>query len=47
VVGLRRVDARTGGIVSVRSALIGVLFDQAWQMATTPFFRSRDANETA
>jgi hypothetical protein len=41
VVGLRRVDARTGGIVSVRSALIGVLFDQAWQAATTRLFGSR------
>jgi hypothetical protein len=41
VVGLRRVEARTGGIVSVRSALIGVLFDQACQTATTALFRSR------
>jgi hypothetical protein len=40
-VGLRRVDARTGGIVSVRSALIRVLFDQAWETATTSLFRSR------
>jgi 60Kd inner membrane protein len=40
VVGLRRVDAQTGGIVSVRSALIGVLFDQAWQAATRPLFGS-------
>lgn len=41
VVGLRRVDARTGGIVSVRSALIGVSFDQVWQVATRPLFGSR------
>jgi hypothetical protein len=41
VVGLRRVDAQTGGIVSVRSALIGALFDQARQTATRPLFRSR------
>jgi hypothetical protein len=40
VVGLRRVDARTGGKVSVRSALIEVLFDQAWQGATRPLSRS-------
>jgi hypothetical protein len=41
VVGLRRVDARTGGPISLRSALIGVLFDQARQAATRPLFRSR------
>jgi hypothetical protein len=41
VFGLRRVDARTGGIVSVRSALIGVCFDQARQAATRQLFRSR------
>lgn len=41
LVGLRRVDARTGGPISVRSVLIGVLFDQAWQAATRPLFRSR------
>jgi hypothetical protein len=41
VVGLRRVDAHTGGIVSVRSALIGALFDHARQTATRPLFRSR------
>ena len=40
VVGLRRVDAQTGGNVSVRSALIGVLFDQARQAATRPLFGS-------
>ncbi len=38
VVGLRRVDAQTGGIVSVRSALAGALFDYAQQAATTPLF---------
>lgn len=41
VVGLRRVDAKTGGIVSVRSALIGAVFDQAWQGATKRLFGSR------
>jgi 60Kd inner membrane protein len=39
-VGLRRVDTHTGGEVSVRSALIGVLFDQARQAATRPLSRS-------
>ena len=41
LIGLRRVDAHTGGVVTVRSALIGVLFDQAWQAAWRPLFRSR------
>jgi hypothetical protein len=41
VVGLRRLDAQTGGIVSVRSALVGVLFDEARQAATSPLFGSR------
>jgi hypothetical protein len=41
VVGLRRLDAQTGGIVSVRSALFGVLFDDARQAATKPLFGSR------
>jgi hypothetical protein len=41
VVRLRRVDARTGGIVSVRSALMGVWFDYARQAATRPIFESR------
>jgi hypothetical protein len=41
VVGLRRVDARTGGPISARSALIGVLFDQSRQAATRPLFRGR------
>lgn len=45
VVGLRRVDARTGGPMSVRSVLIGVLFDQARQAATRPLFRSRAHRE--
>ena len=45
VVGLRRVDARTGGPISVRSVLIGVLFDQARQAATRPLFRSRAHRE--
>jgi hypothetical protein len=41
LIGLRRVDAHTGGVVTVRSALIGVLFDQAWQAAWRSLFRSR------
>ena len=41
LIGLRRVDADTGGVVTIRSALIGVLFDQAWQAAWRPLFRSR------
>jgi hypothetical protein len=41
VVGLRRVDGQTGGLVSARSALVGVLFDRAWQEATRPLFGSR------
>ncbi len=45
VVGLRRVDARTGGPMSVRSVLIGVLFDQARQASTRPLFRSRAHRE--
>ena len=45
VVGLRRVDAQTGGIVSVRSALVGVLFDQAFQAVARPLFRSRAKRE--
>jgi hypothetical protein len=45
VVGLRRVDARTGGIVSVRSALTGVFYDQAWQAVTNSLFGSRARRE--
>jgi 60Kd inner membrane protein len=41
LVGLRRVDARTGGPIGVRSVLIGVLFDQAQRAGTRPLFRSR------
>jgi hypothetical protein len=40
-VGLRRVDAQTGGPICVRSALIGLLFDQARQAATRPLVGSR------
>lgn len=47
VVGLRRVDAQTGGVVSVRSALIGVLFDQARQAATRRLFGSRAKRQRA
>jgi hypothetical protein len=45
VVGLRRVDARTGGPVGVRSVLIGVLFDLARQSAARPLFRARARRE--
>ena len=41
LVGLRRVDAQTGGAVTTRSALIGVLYDQAWQAAWSPLISSR------
>lgn len=41
MIGLRRVDARTGGPVSVCSALIGQVFDQAWRAATKPPFDSQ------
>jgi hypothetical protein len=40
-IGLRRVDAHTGGMVTVRSAVIGVLFDHVWEAAWRPLFRSR------
>lgn len=39
--GLRRVDAKTGGIVTVRSALIGVWFDQAWRTSVNSLSASR------
>ena len=45
VVGLRRVDARTRGPVSVRSVLIGLTFDQARQAAAGSLFRSRVRRE--
>ena len=45
VVGLRRVDARTGGPVSVRSVLIGLVLDLARQSATRPLFRARARRE--
>ncbi|MGH2887090.1 MAG: YidC/Oxa1 family membrane protein insertase, partial [Solirubrobacteraceae bacterium] len=45
LVGLRRVDAHTGGPISVRSVLIGVLFDQARQATTRALFRSRAHRE--
>jgi hypothetical protein len=43
VVGVRRVDAQTGGAVSVRSALLGVLFDQVWQA----LYQANDVNPLA
>jgi hypothetical protein len=45
VVGLRRVDAHTAGPVSVRSALIGAVFNEAQQAVTGPLFRSRARRE--
>lgn len=47
VLGLRRVDARTGGPVTVQSALVGALFDAARQELTKPLFRSRARRERA
>ena len=43
--GLRRVDARTGGPVSIRSVLIGLVLDLARQSATRPLFRARARRE--
>jgi hypothetical protein len=40
LVGVRRVDARTGGAVSIRSALIGELFEKGWQAATKPLLEA-------
>lgn len=45
IVGLRRVDARTGGPVSVRSGLIGVLFTQARSGVTKPLLRAGSDRE--
>jgi hypothetical protein len=45
MVGLRRVDARTGGPISVRSVLIGMLFDQARQATTRPLVQCRAHRE--
>jgi hypothetical protein len=42
---LRRVDARTGGPVSVGSALVGELFDSAWRAVTGRLFRSVTSGE--
>jgi hypothetical protein len=39
--GLRRVDLDTGGAVSVRSAIVGVLYDRALEEITNPALRSR------
>jgi hypothetical protein len=52
VAGLRRVEAQTGGNVSVRSALIGVLFDypgdpQARQRAVMELYEVNDVNPLA
>ena len=45
VVGLRRVDAQTGGPVSVRSVLIGLVLDLVRQSATRPLFQARARRE--
>jgi hypothetical protein len=45
--GLRRVDAHTGGTVRVRSALRGAWFDQAQQTAARQLFSSRARRERA
>lgn len=39
LLGLRRVDAHTGGPVSARSALAGEVIDAAWRAVTRPLFR--------
>jgi len=41
VVGLRRVDARTGGAIGVRSAVVGFLFDRAQHATAGLLFRYR------
>ena len=41
LLGLRRVDARTGGAIGVRSALAGFLFDRARQATAGLLFRSQ------
>jgi hypothetical protein len=41
VLGLRRVDACTGGPIGVRSVVVGMLFDRVRQAATRQLFRSR------
>lgn len=45
VLGLRRVDAHTGGTVRVPSALRGACFDQAQQTAASQLFGSRARRE--
>lgn len=45
--GLRRVDAHTGGAVRARSALRGAWFDQAQQTAARQLFSSRARRERA
>jgi 60Kd inner membrane protein len=41
VLGLRRVDAHSGGPVSIRSAVVGATFDSAWRAATLSLSRPR------
>ncbi len=41
LVGLRRVDAQTGGPVAIRSVVIGALFDQSRQAITQRLFGAR------
>ena len=45
VLGLRRVDARSGDPVSIRSAVVGAMFDSARQAATTSLTRRRLSRE--
>jgi hypothetical protein len=45
VLGLYRVDARTGAPVSIRSALMGAMFDSAWQAATSSLSRPHISRE--
>jgi hypothetical protein len=42
---LRLVDSRTGGEVSVRSAVVGRLFDTGWRAATRRLLRSRTTTD--
>lgn len=41
LIGLRRVDAHNGGVVTVRSALIAMCFDEVWNLAMSLPFRPR------
>jgi hypothetical protein len=45
LLGLRRVDEQTGGPVSVRSALVGEVFDEGLRVAIRRLFRSRTSRD--